>query len=98
MYDIDYFIEKFEKVPEYKFGDRINEGCALAQCGVVMEDEGYTETEESANLIRIFSGLDNASTEFVTDVNDGIGIWRDTGKTPKERILNRLYELKSQNV
>ena len=86
QYTVDYFIEKFEKIPDEKWvvGDFGFNGthCAFGHCGMVNANEC---TSESKALMSIFGNVSIVRT------NDGsIGI----GNTPKERILNKLKEIK----
>lgn len=54
--------------------------------------------EEAIALIRLFGGKDGTDCEAVYDVNDGnLHKNQILGETPKERILNRLNQLKDGN-
>ncbi len=89
IYDKEYFIKKFEAIPEekwttksfYTYGGRC---CALGHCGKRM---GLVDTDESYALGEITS----CST---VAINDGLGDYIKYGNTPKERILNFLKQLK----
>ena len=84
-YTREYFIDKFEKVPEWYF----KKHCALEQCGVDME--AYEPTEESTALILLFGGRDQYDYAKVYDVND----WNfpSADWSPKQNILNRLRSI-----
>lgn len=86
-YDIDYFIEKFEAIPEEKWGigkfsDQDGRCCALGHCGEGM----FHSTEESNALSSLLI--------FPAGINDGDAMWNHLGPTPKLRILNFLKSLK----
>lgn len=92
-YTVDYFIEKFEAIPEekwfngnFKFGDKY---CALGHCG--MDDETYTE--EGNELLDLFDGYDLS----VAGINDRLDP-RFLQKTPKQRILAALNFIKEKNL
>ena len=92
-YDIDYFINKFEAIPEDKWttGDFVDETdetkrCAYGHCGSRIDWESTTEADA---LERVFgpAGLG------VTTINDG----RDNRfpqPTPKRRVLAALKHIK----
>lgn len=97
-YNVDYFIDKFSKIPEeliipfsqYEGGGR---GCALGQCN------GTRNTEGSA-LIKLFNDNNFLSVhgpgEFgwaVADLNNGDNPYYQQ-PTPKQRILAALYDIK----
>lgn len=91
-YTVDYFIEKFEKIPDEKwligeFGDGAGSHCALGHCGM---GKDWAYTNESRALVGVF----HSCPYDVEDVNDGIPV--EYGHTPKERILNALREIKSK--
>ena len=90
-YTRDYFIAKFEPVPSHRWGEGLIDNCALAQCGVTTEGNGYKHTEESLALVKIFGGEGEKEEHVVYEVNDGTGMGTlRFGNTPKERILNYL--------
>lgn len=84
-YTVDYFINKFERIPldkwcKGKFGIGTRH-CALGHCG--MRDTFIKATRESIALSELFQ--DNHMC--ITDVNDECP---DLGSNPKERVLNAL--------
>lgn len=98
---IEYFIEKFEAIPEDQWcvGRFVNEAgqkSALGHCGHKLErvvyPNGYSlihrRTPESSALEEIF----NKNGMMITAINDGHG---HIGPTPKERVLTALRSLKS---
>ena len=98
-YNKEYFIKKFEAIPDTEIGESsLRNKCALYHCGVRSIDFYWVPTEESNALLRLFGAnfIGNPKTtdwEKVFNVNDG---WRANeilGKTPKERILNKLKSL-----
>lgn len=102
-YDVDYFIQKFEAIPEdlwcmgtLTLGDK---HCALGHCGV-----RNIQTEGSEALLSIFAEASTILKEkgvikwhlHVAGVNDG-GTWATTlfkQNTPRERILAALNYIK----
>lgn len=97
-YDVNYFINKFEAIPEEKWTDsgRLFDGdkrCALAHCGVVGNRDGrnlgnYIHTEESNALMNFFENKYD-----IWNINDNSSI----GGTSKQRILNYLKEKKEKS-
>lgn len=89
MYNIDYFIAKFEAIPEEKwtvntFSGEEGKRCALGHCG---EDE-VSRTEESNALCRI------ADYNMLIMINDDTTNRIGYGRHPKYRIVNYLKSLK----
>lgn len=91
-YDVDYFIKKFEAIPEelwimcYAFID--GKCCALGHCGVRENNSSYTETDESSAISSLFG-----SRTMVWKINDGAD-YKYRQPTPKQRILAALYDIK----
>lgn len=90
-YTIDYFLDKFSKIPErfwmtlgYSFGDQC---CSLGHCGA----RACMPTDESDALIRLF---ENIGAHPAT-VNDGKDILRYYQTTPRQRILAALLDIKA---
>lgn len=99
-YDIDYFINKFESIPEENWIDGALEGidnkkCAFGHCGVISTDSLYKHTEESTALISLFGG-EPGNNRCVYSINDGHNLTSAErfATTPKQRILNKLKSLK----
>ncbi len=92
MYDKEYFIKKFEAIPEEEIGKgSLCDHCALWHCGVV----NYRKlTEEAIALNKLFIGTNNhfvnSKYGHVISINDHRF---EFGKTPKQRILNKLRSL-----
>ena len=89
----DYFIAKFEAIPDNRWCVNTYEGggiirrkhCAVGHCGV---RDFFTTTDEARCLYQVFGDL------MVTAVNDG----RHPGypqPTPKQRILAALRDIKA---
>jgi hypothetical protein len=99
-YDVDYFINKFEAIPEDKWhiGALRNEDgykrCALGHCcgESIPEYFGITNrpTEMCNDLSNFFRGLINADVGIVNDGSDT----RYKQSTPKQRILAALRDIK----
>lgn len=90
-YDVDYFIEKFSKIPEnrwckYLFKDGYGKMCALGFCG----ETEIKQTQESLKLRELF---------FI-NLNNHVGETNNSPnklfpqKTPKGRILAALRMIK----
>lgn len=92
-YTIDYFIDKFKKIPENKWcvGNYILENgkkCVLGHCGA---NEYECMTEEGKYLITLFANNDYC----VLDINDKESHCFPQ-KTPKKRILACLKFFKKK--
>lgn len=93
-YDVDYFIKKFEAIPEENWCVGVYESedgtkhCAAGHCG---EDFSNLSTPESDALAEIIE-LNFMCT--VASLNDG-RIKRFGQPTPKSRILAALNEVKN---
>jgi hypothetical protein len=87
-YTIDYFIEKFSKIPENEWEIGIlkskNKSCALGHCGVKSINGKWEHSVESQALVDIFDG----TFESVYDINDGNLL--EFGNNPKIRMINAL--------
>lgn len=93
-YDVDYFIKKFEAIPDrewcikYYYNDK-NQFCALGFCG-----EGLGgETDESLALKKIF--INHRSDLSPGNVNDGL-VKLYQQPTPRARILAALRDAKKR--
>jgi len=97
MFDVDYFINKFEKIPEHDWCVGMFDGprgshCAMGHCGL---HENGKDTNESNALRKLFTDWETPLS--AVDVNDGfLSEWLYTigGDTPKERMLNALRLIK----
>lgn len=96
VYDVDYFIRKFEAIPGKRWCCAVNKRldgamCALGHCGQFWDGSGGTK--ESAALDRLFHTNLGLST---WQINDGSGgaIKRFHQPTPKARILAALWDIK----
>lgn len=102
-YTVDYFIAKFEAIPEYKwhmdtYVHPLNEDtcCALGHCG----ERVYCTTDEAGGLKGLFYDahkyIESDCIEiFIVDINDGNNA-RYQQTTPKQRILAALHDIKKQ--
>ena len=95
-YDVDYFIEKFDKIPRKSWATKnyvnfLGKKCALGFCN----HSGNNPTEEGCALIHLFA----YNNLFLILVNDGSSYlgnnYMHLGSHPKERILNALLLIKS---
>lgn len=92
-YDLDYFIAKFEKIPDDEwtdqgeFVDRSGCKCAYGHCGAI---KSKNDSEESTALYKIDEYYN------IVPVNDN---WRGNfahlGTTPKQRVVNYLKSLRN---
>lgn len=106
QYTVDYFIQKFEAIPEGEWCTREfisgNKRCARGHCYISLkthtEIRHYSETShpiaaEDSALLKLF----NSIGESAATVNNG-DYFGDDGKynqpTPKQRILAALYDIK----
>lgn len=93
MYTKEWFIHFFEKIDEKEIGKgSLYKKCALWHCGICRNDMTlYVPTEMSTALIKLFGGEKEDDYSYVYEINDGYDNY--PGKTPKERILNKLKSL-----
>lgn len=104
----DYFIDKFSAIPDHLWdvgsignyeGTEFAKKCALGLCGVSVMQGVYVPTEESDALVKLFGGAEPDGTiknyRSVYAVNDALEDYRIYGSTPKERIINKLKEIKN---
>lgn len=100
MYDVDYFIEKFEKIPEDKwcvgrFDDGYGAKCALGHCGAY---EGmHHDTPELTAIHALVGNWKGGGGLTIVDINDGyLYAMRPklSAATPRERVLNALRLIK----
>lgn len=106
VYDKEYFIRKFEAIPDNEIGQgTLKNHCALHHVGMGIVDgiqtgnycdsQGkYYATEETLAFIRLFGGKNASDCGHVYIINDGNDKILQT--TPKERILNKLRSLKNK--
>jgi hypothetical protein len=96
-YTIDYFIKKFEAIPEEDMGaGSIYNHCALWHCGVRSGNLDYTATPEAialGNILKIMYPDNISPLDIVFCINDNV---LDNGDTPKECILNALHKVKQR--
>lgn len=90
-YNVDYYIEKYEAIPEDEWCVNSYNGpngshCAMGHCGMRI---GKTVTNEVNELVLLFFLI---STN-VPCVNDGDDC-RYQQRTPKQRILAALHDIK----
>ena len=90
-YTIDYFISKFESIPEEQWlanGNYIdgNKKCAYGHCGV-----DFNKPSEEADALHVLI----RSRFMLSSVNDG-GDYSYQQQTPKARILAALNDLKNK--
>lgn len=101
-YNVDYFINKFEAIPDCQWtvGQLTNnqgQYCALGHCSYTVKN-GLTE--ESNALEKLIIAYYNTS---VVAINDNLqrypeGNFTSYGSTPKERILTALRQIKEGKV
>ena len=94
-YTVDYFIEKFEEIPEHMwiirtFRDPFCRCCAYGFCGV---GESSKTTEEAKQLQKLFS----EEMLLVTTIND-CETQQFPQPTPKQRILAALNYIKNKTT
>lgn len=105
VYDVDYFLRKFEAIPDEKWATgsmgHDGKGCALFHCDGVYGQWDQHSTETKA-LMRLFGATegDNDAEKFVYQINDN---GRPVGEnkvyqqpTPKARILAALADIKAK--
>lgn len=102
IYDVNYFIAKFEAIPEKEIGYSQDTGCAYGQCSP-NRMRGHLTQEGIAltNLMQSIKGLTpiiNATwTPYESTparINNG-DVAQYQQPTPKQRILAALYDIKA---
>lgn len=104
-YNLDYFIKKFEEIPEEKwcvgsFRNKQDQCCALGHCGV---KAGNMNDPEEAHALKILM-YPYYPVIGIVAINDGLSYGEPTvdftayGSTPKQRILKALTEIKEGKV
>ena len=102
QYTVDYFIKKFEAIPEDEWTTGSNgwyghdgKFCAEGFCGC---GSGNNKTQELFSLIDLFKVvLPNQKNDVVYLVNDG-RLNDYLQDHPKQRILAALYDIKTMQV
>lgn len=101
VYDVDYFIKKFEAIPEEKWCintrlDHHGNRCALGWCYQSDRDAEDSMTTianiEETKLTYLFNGV--LLERGVGWVNNGYSL-KYQQPTPKQRVLAALYDIKS---
>lgn len=109
-YDAQYFIDKFEAIPDEKWCTKTfanNKGafCALGHCGAIIGRYGDINTEESLALKNLFASF---GADYDVQPISFLPSWINDGKykeflqeTPKARMLAALQLIKdntSENI
>lgn len=100
MYTVDYFIQKFQAIPEIFWGIEYlnNDGksCVLGFCNTTVQDGKsranslyYIYTDEGASLVKLFKRIKLAPHSINDHTNTTY-----KQPTPKQRILAALYDIK----
>lgn len=100
-YDVEYFINKFETIPEeqwcmYEFENSIGQRCALGHCGITTKNVSELlnprhPRQEGSELHKLIERFFQVS---VFDINDGHDTFGISGNTPKDRMLSALNTIK----
>jgi hypothetical protein len=108
MYTVEYFIKKFEAIPEnewcehsfsrYNNANMTVEHCVLGHCGIKTTKQSNIEAQNLLMLtenkdLRFFEITDKLP--IIAQINDGI-YSNFTQSTPKQRVLAFLYNLKAK--
>jgi hypothetical protein len=97
QYTVDYFIAKFEAIPEelWTIGDYVDQAgrcCALGHCGIRYEP-GKSCNEEGDALVDLFKLISNSPPQ-VNDHAEG----HYTQPNAKQRILAALHDIKAKEA
>lgn len=97
-FDADYFIEKFEAIPDNLWicctlGNYGEAHCALGHCGASANLEWSEQPKEVQALDGLFRGFGDYNT--VTRINDGDNPHYQQS-TPKARVLAALIDIKEK--
>lgn len=96
-YDVNYFIAKFEAIPEGlwctgEFNNGRGQFCAMGHCGDDVDKVAPPECRALKALFRRDGG-----TAIITEINDGLNPSRPE-PTPKLRILAALRDIKAKGA
>src|ERR1043165_3578385 len=99
VYDVDYFIAKFEAIPREKWithffwRDSDNCGCALGHCGwrINLADRYNRQTHSP---VTAEGHALRALLPEIMEINDGDGEYSELGNHPRDRVLQALYDVK----
>lgn len=104
MYDVNYFIKKFEAIPEKFWVAGTQHGgngthCALGHCATGEGIYDGQDTPEGLALNQILSILPKAKpyNTLAGPINNG---WHERYQqsTPKQRILAALYDIREETI
>lgn len=89
-YDCQYFITKFQRIPERKWtigtcDDFNGKHCALGHCGGV--DKDIYLTEESAALSELCNMIVQINDNYSSEIS-----------SPKKRVLAALYDILDKQI
>jgi hypothetical protein len=99
MYTVDYFIKKFQAIPEENWlvGDYQNEDktkfCALGHCGGTSNSFYNKDNKEYSLLSEMCLSILNRS---IVNINDGTCPRTFPQSTPKKRVLAALLQIKAK--
>lgn len=100
IYNVDYFIKKFDAIPDDQIGSvTIERHCSLWHCGVRSSNDGLTEEALAlGELLQTLNPAANSPEEAVIQLNDSpwMGTVIGPGRTPKLRMLYALRKIKAQ--
>lgn len=101
-YNVDYFIAKFEAIPEDQIGDSQSTGCAYGQCRTADYDGAMSP--EGIALTKLMSSIPGLTPTHnarylpheatAARINNG-DIEQYQQPTPKQRILAALHDIKN---
>lgn len=98
IYDVDYFINKFEAINSDDWGtNNLDNHCTFYHCGA-RNGENWTNNKEVLGLINIVSDNRDDGLGTILTINDNWVGNKIKGNTPKERILNYLYQIRDKQL
>lgn len=104
-YTVDYFIAKFEAIPEEQWcmlnlENTCGQKCALGHLGNASPSALNAESVALVEILRPFhKGTLCQDSDIVTHINDfDFGYWAALGETPKQRILAALRMAKQKQA
>lgn len=105
-YNVDYFIKKFEAIPEEKWciddqNDDYGRHCAYGHCAHTSRQEENAfhdfDLEKSKNIFLTPTVCKKMQKTKLADINNGY--YREYQQpTPKQRILAALYDIKANEA
>lgn len=101
--NLSYFIDKFAAIPEDKwttgafYRPSSDTYCALGHLGVRTNLDKHDELRAEGKVLEALLFKHTKGKHYIPDINDNlVNAYRAYGKTPKQRVVNFLTELRTK--